>query len=72
VGNIVGLTRQAIVNDNEMEVFSGLATDLGRAAKLTIEVDVYALLNSNPNMGDGYALFPLITPTLPRAVRRRA
>jgi ATP-dependent Clp endopeptidase proteolytic subunit ClpP len=57
VGNIVGLTRQAIVNDNEMEIFSGLATDLGRAAKLTIEVDVYALLNSNPTMNDGNALF---------------
>lgn len=57
VGNIVGLTRQALVDDNEMEVFSGLATDLGRAAKLTIEIDVFALLNSNPLMNDGYALF---------------
>lgn len=40
-----------------MEVFSGLAVDLGRAAKLTIEIDVYALLNSNPLMNDGVALF---------------
>lgn len=40
-----------------MEVFSGLAVDLGRAAKLTIEIDVYALLNSNPNMNDGNPLF---------------
>lgn len=55
-GNIINLSRQAIVND-DMEVFSGLAVDLGRAAKLTIEIDVYALLNSNPTMNDGLALF---------------
>nr|WP_262504354.1 ClpP-like prohead protease/major capsid protein fusion protein [Sphingobium sp. KCTC 72723] len=55
-GNIINLSRQAIVND-DMEVFSGLAVDLGRAAKLTIEIDVYALLNSNPLMNDGVALF---------------
>ena len=55
-GNIINLSRQAIVND-DMEIFSGLAVDLGRAAKLTIEIDVYALLNSNPTMNDGVALF---------------
>jgi Protease subunit of ATP-dependent Clp proteases len=55
-GNIINLSRQAIVND-DMQVFSGLAVDLGRAAKLTIEIDVYALLNSNPTMNDGIALF---------------
>lgn len=55
-GNIINLSRQAIVND-DMQVFSGLAVDLGRAAKLTIEIDVYALLNSNPTMNDGQALF---------------
>lgn len=55
-GNIINLSRQAIVND-DMEVFSGLAVDLGRAAKLTIEIDVYALINSNPVMNDGLPLF---------------
>lgn len=55
-GNIINLSRQAIVND-DMEVFSGLAVDLGRAAKLTIEIDVFALINSNPLMNDGIALF---------------
>jgi ATP-dependent Clp endopeptidase proteolytic subunit ClpP len=55
-GNIINLSRQAIVNDN-MEAFSGLAVDLGRSAKLTIEIDVYALLNSNPTMNDGVPLF---------------
>jgi hypothetical protein len=56
VGNMINLSRQAIIND-DMEVFSGLAVDLGRAAKLTIEIDVYALLNSNPTMNDGLPLF---------------
>lgn len=56
VGNMINLSRQAIVND-DMDVFSGLAVDLGRAAKLTIEIDVYALLNSNPLMNDGLPLF---------------
>jgi ATP-dependent protease ClpP protease subunit len=56
VGNMINLSRQAIVND-DMDVFSGLAVDLGRAAKLTIEIDVYALLNSNPAMNDGKTLF---------------
>ena len=55
-GNIINLSRQAIIND-DMGVFSDLATDLGRAAKLTIEIDVYALLNSNPVMFDGHPLF---------------
>ncbi|WP_010545221.1 ClpP-like prohead protease/major capsid protein fusion protein [Sphingomonas elodea] len=55
-GNIINLSRQAIVND-DMGVFTGLAVDLGRAAKLTIEVDVYALLAANPLMSDGFALF---------------
>ncbi|WP_298689586.1 Mu-like prophage major head subunit gpT family protein, partial [uncultured Sphingomonas sp.] len=55
-GNIINLSRQAIIND-DMGVFSDLATDLGRAAKLTIEIDFYALLNSNPVMFDGQPLF---------------
>ena len=55
-GNIINLSRQAIIND-DMGVFSDLATELGRAAKLTIEIDVYALLNSNPVMFDGQPLF---------------
>lgn len=59
-GNIVGLSRQAMIND-DMGVFSGIAVDLGRAAKLTIEKDVYALLAQNgglgPIMGDGLTLF---------------
>jgi ATP-dependent Clp endopeptidase proteolytic subunit ClpP len=55
-GNIISLSRQAIVND-DLGAFSDIATDLGRAAKLTIEVDVYAFINANPNTQDGNAFF---------------
>lgn len=55
-GNIINLSRQAIVND-DMDVFGGIAVDLGRAAKLTIELDFYALLAANPTMQDGVAFF---------------
>jgi HK97 family phage prohead protease len=59
-GKIISLTRQAIIND-DMDAFSRLATMFGRAAKLTIEVDVYAMLAENsglgPTMNDGVTLF---------------
>lgn len=59
-GNIVALTRQAIVND-DLGAFNTVTVELGRAAKLTIEVDVYAALALNtgagPTMNDTYALF---------------
>lgn len=59
-GNIIALTREAIKND-DLGAFTDLATELGRAAKLSIEVDVYALLalnsNAGPTMNDTKALF---------------
>lgn len=55
-GNIISLTRQAIIND-DLGAFIGLAAQLGRAAKLSIELDVYALIVANPTMNDGIALF---------------
>jgi len=59
-GNIIGLSRQAIVND-DMSVFVRLPSQWGRAAKLTVEMEVYATLalNSNlgPTMNDGNPLF---------------
>ncbi len=59
-GNIIGISRQAIIND-DMGAFSTLATAFGRAAKLSVEVDVYALLALNaglgPTMTDGLTLF---------------
>ena len=59
-GNIINLTRQAIIND-DMGAFMNLAANFGRAARRTIEADVYALLALNsglgPTMADGDTLF---------------
>ncbi|MCZ4340581.1 Clp protease ClpP [Sphingomonadaceae bacterium G21617-S1] len=59
-GNIIALSRQAIIND-DLDAFSALAVELGRAAKLSIEADVYDLLALNSNLGplmnDGNTLF---------------
>jgi len=55
-GNIINLSRQAVIND-DLGAFVGLANALGRAARRSIEADVYTLLASNPTMGDGIALF---------------
>jgi ATP-dependent protease ClpP protease subunit len=59
-GNIINLSRQAIVND-DLGAFVGLSAMLGRAAARTVEADVYALLALNsglgPTMGDSKTLF---------------
>jgi hypothetical protein len=59
-GNIINLSRQAVIND-DMDSFVGLSGMLGGAAARTIEVDVYALLALNaglgPTMVDGLTLF---------------
>lgn len=59
-GNIINLSRQAIIND-DLGAFVGLAAAFGRAARRTIEADVYALLglntNAGPTMSDGQPLF---------------
>jgi len=55
-GNIINLSRQAVIND-DLGAFIGAATMLGRAASRTVEAGAYALLASNPTLGDGYALF---------------
>ena len=59
-GNIINISRQAIIND-DLGAFVGLSASLGRAAARTIESDVYALLSSNnglgPTLGDGKTLF---------------
>lgn len=59
-GNIINLSRQAIIND-DLGAFVGLSAMLGRAAARTVEADVYALLALNsglgPVMGDGKTLF---------------
>lgn len=59
-GNIINLSRQAIIND-DLGAFIGLAAMLGRAGRRTIESTVYALLAENaglgPTMADGLTLF---------------
>lgn len=55
-GNIVTISRQAIIND-DLSYFNRISTMLGRAAARSIERDVYALLAANPVMDDGFALF---------------
>jgi hypothetical protein len=54
-GMIINLTRQAIVND-DLGAFVGLAAQLGRSARRTIEAAVYTYLASNPTV-KGSALF---------------
>lgn len=59
-GNIINVSRQMIVND-DLGAFTDLAAMLGRAAKRTIDVDVFAMLALNsgmgPTMSDSKALF---------------
>lgn len=59
-GNMIGITRKMIVND-DLDAFLRLPAMFGRAAKRGIEIDVFALLTSNsgvgPVMGDGVAVF---------------
>ncbi len=49
-GNIVGLTRQSIVND-DLAGFERMVTMLGRAAARSIEIDVFALFEENAGLG---------------------
>lgn len=59
-GNLIALTRQAIIND-DLGQFTSLAARLGRAAALSIESDVYTLLalaaGLGPTLGDSLTLF---------------
>jgi len=55
-GALFSITRQAIIND-DLDAFSRIPQQLGRAARRTIEKTVYGILNSNPNMSDGNPLF---------------
>jgi hypothetical protein len=58
--NILAVTRQMLVND-DLGAFTDLASDLGMAAGLSIEEEVYELLLENgglgPTMSDGDTLF---------------
>lgn len=59
-GNIINLSRKAIIND-DLGAFVGLADALGMAAARSVEIDVYELLALNSGLGptqaDGQPLF---------------
>ena len=55
-GRLFSITRQAIIND-DLGAFTRIPQKMGRAARRTIGNLVYAILNGNPNMADGVALF---------------
>ncbi|BBL75583.1 ClpP-like prohead protease/major capsid protein fusion protein [Methylomagnum ishizawai] len=55
-GNIIQLTPETIINDDTGYI-SDITNLLGRAAKRTVENKVYTLLESNPTLSDGKAVF---------------
>jgi hypothetical protein len=59
-GNLISVSRQALIND-QMDYIASQAADLGRMARYSIEVDVYTLLELNaglgPTLADTYTLF---------------
>ncbi|HDS1834373.1 TPA: Clp protease ClpP [Stenotrophomonas maltophilia] len=55
-GRLFSITRQAIIND-DLGVFNDVPRKLGQAAKRTIAKAIFNLINSNPILADGFALF---------------
>lgn len=55
-GLIIGLTREAIIND-DMDLFGSIGPEMGAAAARTVEYDAFAKLTANPALSDGVALF---------------
>lgn len=49
-GNIIGISRELVIND-DMGALANLMSQMGRAAKLSIETDVYAALAANSGLG---------------------
>ncbi len=55
-GELFSITRQAIIND-DLDAFTRVPRNMGRAAIRTVGDLVYAVLTANPQMSDGVALF---------------
>jgi ATP-dependent Clp endopeptidase proteolytic subunit ClpP len=55
-GRLFSVTRQAMIND-DLSVFTEVPRKMGQAAKRTVASAVFALINSNPLLPDGFALF---------------
>lgn len=61
-GNIIGITRRALAND-DLGAFQNLASGLGMAAALTVESDAYAMVTANSGTGLSYDANPLFHST---------
>lgn len=55
-GKMFSITRQAVIND-DLNALADVPRKMGQAAKRTLGNAVFAILTSNPTMGDGKALF---------------
>jgi HK97 family phage prohead protease len=55
-GKLFSITRQAIINDDLM-AFTEIPRKMGRAAARTVGDLVFNIINNNPTMSDGTALF---------------
>ena len=55
-GELFGITRQAIIND-DLSAFTNIPRKMGRAARRTVGDIAYAALTANGAMKDGVALF---------------
>lgn len=55
-GKLFSITRQAIIND-DLDAFTRIPRNMGRAAIRTVGDLVYAVLTGNPAMSDAVALF---------------
>jgi hypothetical protein len=55
-GKMFSISRQAIIND-DLSAFTEIPRKMGRAAARTVGDLVFAVINSNPTMSDGTALF---------------
>ncbi|MGH8075637.1 MAG: ClpP-like prohead protease/major capsid protein fusion protein [Lysobacter sp.] len=56
MGGIFSITDEAIIND-ELSLFDTVPNKMGAAAKRALGDRVFALITSNPTLGDGVALF---------------
>ena len=55
-GKLFSITREAIIND-DLNAFTEIPRKMGRAARRKVGDLVFSILNDNPNMADGTALF---------------
>ncbi len=55
-GKLFSISRQAIIND-DLSAFTDIPRKMGRAAARTVGDLVFAIINANPTMSDGTALF---------------